>query len=452
MSRMQLIFVITWWYILSFKCIGSNDIYKDGLVEDSVNITTNWYLTAGSVQVHKIACKTCRALPRQAYLVIDQGKKPRYYKFTEDTIDKLLSWAAKFVWNHGAQQNFLEEPQKLDFCIKASGHLGKFEPKEIRTRDKIGVFNIETSMSLIAAIKQLASLDGYNKAGNKDEWLNEGVTRLKLLKFGNYIVEIETYFFYARLVGRIHGSKKVIYNVPEYYYKKVWNQFYPGMIDSIKDYNQFSEVVLNWITNGEPKCSDDDAESCAITAQLATALFISEPTRNFRVHITNMMSLDRFHNNDGLSVKDFLENHPMARGKTWPVKKENGLNYKTSKKEKNRELKAIREGVEERIQKTIFDWCHLFKWTIKKDIRVRFNIPFATLEKGKYSCIIDDSDKIKDDGDILLTSYDTRGAFKLLACYIYVLGKFGPVTIHSQTHNDKDKKLVEQEMTNCFTF
>ena len=450
MLRMQLFFVITWWYILSVKCIGGKDIYKDTLIEDSVNITTDRYLTAGSVRGHNIACQTCKALPRQAYIVIDNGRSARYYKFTADKMDKLVSWAAKFVWRNVDQNSFHEEPKKLDFCIKASGHLERFEPKEISTRDGIGVFNIENSMSLIAAIKLLASLNGYKNARNKDEWLNGGVTRLKLFTFGNYIVEIETYFFYARLVGRIHDSKEVIYNIPEYYYKKVWNQFYAGMIDSIKEYNQFSKVVLNWITNGEPKCPDVDTRPCAFTAQLATALFISEPTRNFRVHITNMMSLDRFYNNDGLTVADFLENHPMARGKTWPIKTENGLNYKRSEEDNNSERKAIREGVEERIRKTIFAWCHLFKWTIQQNTEVGYNRLLARLIKGTYSCIINDSDKIQDRGDILATSDDTRGAFKLLTCYVYLLGKFGPVTIHSQTHNHK--QLVEKEMNNCFKF
>ena len=189
--------------------------------------------------------------------------------------------------------------------------------------------------------------------------------------------------------------------------------------------------------------------NCAFTTQLAIALFISEPTRNFRVHITNMMSLDRFYNNDGLTVQDFLENHPMARGKTWPVKTENGLNYKESKND-NSDRKTDREGIEERICHTIFDWCHLFQWTIQQNIKVGYNRLLATLEKGRYSCIINNSGNIRDHGSSLISSTDTLGTFKLLTCYAYILGKFGPATIHSQTHNDI--RLVEQEVKNCFKF
>ena len=100
------------------------------------------------------------------------------------------------------------------------------------------------------------------------------------------------------------------------------------MIDRIKDYDLFGTIVLNWLKGGNPNCPDTNQDKklqCAFIAQLAISLFISEPTHNFRVHITNMMSLDCFYKNDGLTVQDFLENHPMARGKAWPVTKESGL-------------------------------------------------------------------------------------------------------------------------------
>ena len=449
MSRMQLFFVIIWWYILSFNCIVGE--LKDVLIEDSVNITTDWYFTADSVQSHEIVCNTCKALPRQAYIAINNGHETKHYLFTKEKMDKFISWAAKLVWRYGSKEgDLLQKTKNIDLFYKAIGHLGKFEDKIYRDENNVRIYNIKHSMNLIAAIKHIADLNGYTNAGNKDEWLNGGQDRLKRFQFGNYIVEIETYFFYARLVGRIRDSNKAIYQIPEYYYKKVWNQFHMGMIDYIKNYNPFSTIVLNWLTDGNPNCHDNDERKklqCAFTAQIAIALFISEPSRNFRVHITNMMSLDRFYINDGLTVADFLENHPMARGKTWPVKSENGLNYKRSEEDNNSERKAIREGVEERIRKTIFDWCHLFQWTIPRDIDVKYNQVQAKLKKGTYSCIIADSDTTRDRGSILISD-DTRGEFKLLVCYAYLLGKFGPVIIHSHDN----RRDVEEEMKNCFKF
>ena len=452
MSRMQLFFVIIWWYILSFNGIVGE--LKDVLIEDSVNITTDWYFTADSVQSHEIVCNTCKALPRQAYIVVDNGHSANYYKFTAYEMDKLVLWAASYVWHYASQDtDLLQETKNIDLYYKGTGHFGRFEDKIIKGVNNVGVYNIRHSVNLVAAIKHLADLNGYGNARNKDEWLNGGQNRLKRFQFGNYIVEIETYFFYARLVGRIRDSNKEIYEIPEYYCKKVWNQFHMGMIDYIKNYNPFSTIVLNWLNGGNPNCHDNDERKklqCAFTAQLAIALFISEPTRNFRVHITNMMSLDRFYNNDGLTVADFLENHPMARGKTWPIKTENGMNYKRSEEDNNSERKAIREGVEERIRNIIFDWCHLFRWTIPHDINVRYKRLLTRLEKGTYSCIINNSDNIKDRGSILSSGDATQGIFKLLTCYTYILGKFGPVIIHSQTHYHKE--LVEQEINECFKF
>ena len=107
--------------------------------------------------------------------------------------------------------------------------------------------------------------------------------------------------------------------------------------------------------------------------------------------------------NDGLTVQDFLENDPMARGKTWPVKTENGLNYKESKKD-NSDRKTDREGVEERVHHTIFDWCHLFQWTIQHDLQVKYRQLVVPSKKGTCSCIIDVSTNIQDDGDILVST------------------------------------------------
>ena len=131
-------------------------------------------------------------------------------------------------------------------------------------------------MNLVAAIKLLAAWNGHNFAGirNKDEWLN-GENRLKCFQFRNYIVDIETYFFYARLACIIRVSNKDTYEIPEYYYRKVWNQFYMGMIDYTKNYNLLITIVLNWLNGGNPNCPDTNQDKklqCAFTAQSAIAL------------------------------------------------------------------------------------------------------------------------------------------------------------------------------------
>ena len=92
-SRMLLFFVITWWYILSFNCIVGER--KGALIEDSVNITINWYLTVSSVQGHEIGWNTCKTLPRQTYIVINNGHEMKHYNFTINKMDLLVSWVPR---------------------------------------------------------------------------------------------------------------------------------------------------------------------------------------------------------------------------------------------------------------------------------------------------------------------------------------------------------------------
>ena len=247
---------------------------------------------------------------------------------------------------------------------------------------------------------------------------------LKYYKIDNYVVEVETYFYYAELIGRIHGSGLRIHPVP-FYYRRPIGQSSKGMIEYMENYADFQSVVNNWLENGNFNCdlsTRKKRRQCSYMAQMSIALFLSEPTRNFRVHVTNMMQMHALKRSiNGYNLEIFYNQHPMARGKAWPDKRETGMNYQKSTQDPGNGREK-REMVERYIRSVVKTWCPLFHF-------VR--------NGNTFSCIYDER---RPHGTIS----SSANLFKIWKCFSYALAILGPNVLDNNNH------LLTQTIVHCY--
>lgn len=128
--------------------------------------------------------------------------------------------------------------------------------------------------------------------------------------------------------------------------KKILPSDYKNMLLGVGD--DFFDNVRSWI-NGDHSNIGLNIEN-AYNAQCGLALFMSESIRCFQTHITNMMGLD-LAKHGYLTKEYFIETHPMARGKTWVMRKK-GTNILETGLEMLRHYPFTKE--EKRVEK-VFD-------------------------------------------------------------------------------------------------
>ena len=165
----------------------------------------------------------------------------------------------------------------------------------------------------------LKELRYYGEAGPAPRYSNV------YYRFGDWVLSMDQRDFYASVEGIITSptdSAEKTAKVTEL--KNLWATFpdkripedYPTM--QPRTGANFLQEVNKWIS-GQHNGIGLNLEN-AYNAQCGMAMFLSESIRSFQNHISNMMSLDLFHNKY-LSKEYFFRTHPMGRGRTWQIKK-----------------------------------------------------------------------------------------------------------------------------------
>ena len=357
------------------------------------------------------------------HITDSDGENEFTYLITDEAIDDLIDWVAQQVWDRAG--NAAHQTIDIDMLYCPFSEFWRYK-RFCKKKDNFQLVSIGSVSQLIGAIKELAHIKGATTVDRWIDWItnNHRAQALKYYKFGNYVVEVETYFYYAELIGRIHGSGLHLTPVP-FYYRRPIGQSSKGMIEYMENYGDFQHVVNSWLENGNPNCDDSSRakrKQCCYMAQMSIALFLSEPTRNFRVHVTNMMQLHALkHGINGYNLKQFYNQHPMARGKAWPDKRETGMSYRKSTQDDSngREKRKIVEG---RIQSIVKSWCPLFNF----------------VNNGHtYKCIFD----YKQAHGTIISSANN---FKRWKCFSYALATLGPNVL--DTNND----LMTQTINQCY--
>ena len=361
------------------------------------------------------------------FLITDRvGRNKNAYSITDRAIDDLIDWVAQQVWNRAG--NAAHQTIDVDMLYRPFGEFWRYN-RFYEDKQNFQLVSIGSVSQLIGAIKELAQIKGATTVNQWRDWIKieNRAQALKYYKIDNYVVEVETYFYYAELIGRIHGSGLRLRPVP-FYYRRPIGQSSKGMIEYMENYGDFQRVVNSWLENGNLNCdvsSPAKRKQCSYMAQMSIALFLSEPTRNFRVHVTNMMQLHALkHGINGYNLKRFYDQHPMARGKAWPDNSETGMDYRKSTQDQgnSKEKRMIVEG---HIQSIVKSWCPLFNFAYKRHT---------------FRCIYDDQEPCG-----TIDSSRSRNLFKIWKCYSYALATLGPNILDTNNH------LLTQTIEQCYT-
>ena len=363
---------------------------------------------------------------RRYLITHNNGQNKNAYSITDGAIDDLIDWVAQQVWDRAG--NAAHQTIDVDMLYHNYGEYWRYEVFYPHKKT-FQLVSIGSVSELIAAIKELAQIKGATAVTRWIDWItnNHRAQALKYYKIGDYVVEVETYFYYAELIGRIYDSNLHLTPVP-FYYRRPIGQSSKGMIEYMENYDDFQHVVNSWLENGNLNCdvsSPAKRKQCCYMAQMSIALFLSEPTRNFRVHVTNMMQLHALkHGINGYNLKRFYDQHPMARGKAWPNKHETGMNYRKSTQDDSngKEKRMIVEG---HIQSIVKSWCPLFNFAYKRHT---------------FRCIYDDQEPCG-----TIDSSRSRNLFKIWKCYSYALATLGPNILDTNNH------LLTQTIEQCYT-
>lgn len=187
------------------------------------------------------------------YLIIDNNKRnENAYLITDKAIDELIDWVAQQVWNRA--EKAAHQTVDIDMLYYNYGEYWRYEVYFVGKKN-FQLVSIGNVNQLIGAIKELAKIKKPAAVTRWIDWITKDhqAQALKYYKFGDYVVEVETYFYYAELVGRIDGSDLRLYPVP-FYYRRPIGQSSKGMIEYMEDYADFQPVVNSWLKNGNPNC------------------------------------------------------------------------------------------------------------------------------------------------------------------------------------------------------
>ncbi|XP_064642133.1 uncharacterized protein LOC135496637 [Lineus longissimus] len=194
-----------------------------------------------------------------------------------------------------------------------------------------------------------------------------------LYRFGDWVISLGKGDFYANIHGFIASEQeagdneidKVITDRGKAEKKWPFNSekgrpmkppsnidkvSYDQLQDNIDDWGTLKECMDHWYKGDHSAIASSMklGYGSAKAAVLTFAFSISESVRNFRTHIVNVMALemlDPLRHGATLTMKEFLQNHPMARGGTWPDRGRtgfNGLNEGNTDKVLPRELAFTR--------------------------------------------------------------------------------------------------------------
>ena len=211
---------------------------------------------------------------------------------------------------------------------------------EVVTHENVYYFNPK-SKAIEKKTLKVREIQNYKQLVEDINWLgllgvkNQGqaADRYEYYRYGDWVISFNLENFYAgdHFVGRISDRSEVelpdnVKNELTQNSEGIRDQTYAGMRKRLsKEMGGKKYQILNakdWIVgkNDHVILRKPRVEEACLTL----ALFVSESCRNFRTHVINMLGIDMIENNN-LQLSAFLDNHPMARGGSWPDRQKTGF-------------------------------------------------------------------------------------------------------------------------------
>ena len=211
------------------------------------------------------------------------------------------------------------------------------EDKIVRFKDgsveTVRVRKIASYQELTTEIKYWGER-GFQYPSKKGKTTNaEGETlenRFEYFRFGDWVLQLKVESatnspislnpFYIRLEGVVQGEDPKMPNIKkneDIVIPDIPSANYPNV--QPKTDELFFPEAIEWMTGRDVPIRRDALIASAHNAEVAMAMFLCEPIREWRTHITNRVDVDRYNYAEMGRLK-FYRDHPMARGGTGPPK------------------------------------------------------------------------------------------------------------------------------------
>ena len=221
------------------------------------------------------------------------------------------------------------------------------------SEQRVFTFDEQTQHVKESIVPNIREVQSYEQLVGDINWLGlMGVYNGKAIeyyRFGDWVISFNLKNFYVGtdFVGIIKRDEETKEKLPD------------EITSQLKDAKNFDPIYQNMRNRMKGKYSLDVAETWIkgknqdltraknptfYESSLSLAVFLAESCRNFRTHAINMMAID-LNQNGRLTSAEFLDNHPMARGGTWPKKEFTGfqgLNEENEKSVRPKELSFVR--------------------------------------------------------------------------------------------------------------
>ena len=231
--------------------------------------------------------------------------------------------------------NMITEATKkvFDDVTVPSDWKSRGEDKIVRFKDgsveKVRVRKIANYQELTTEIKYWGER-GFQYPSKKGKTTNiDGETlenRFEYFRFGDWVLQLKVESatkspfslnpFYIRLEGVVQGEDPSVPDIrknEDIVIPDIPSANYPNV--QPKTDELFFPEAIEWMTGRDVPIRRDALEASAHNAEVASAMFLCEPIRESRTHVTNRVDVDRYNHGDMERFK-FFRDHAMARGGT----------------------------------------------------------------------------------------------------------------------------------------
>lgn len=235
-------------------------------------------------------------------------------------------------------------PESLHSIVKNTGHLvtvelrenNKLVSREVNVGADVEHQNVYYYNKETEKIEQkklnVRKIGNHQQMVDDINWLGlRGVLQqgqagdpYEYYRFGDWVISFNLRDFYVgdHFLGRISDELPKDIKVLKYYSKSGTKRVTYNDMKNRLDGKFPTYTAKLWIDGNNDQVAKKTPkidEGC-----LTLAMFVSESIRNFRTQVINMMAIEMIEDTK-LTTKEFLDNHPMARGGTWPNPSKTGF-------------------------------------------------------------------------------------------------------------------------------
>ena len=239
-------------------------------------------------------------------------------------------------------------PESFVRIVENTGHLVTVELKENNKKvphkvnvgayvgdQSVDYYDQQTSQIEQKMLK-VREIRNYEQMVDDINWLGlRGVLesrqaddRYEYYRFGDWVISFDLKNFYVgdHFIGRISADKlpkDIEKALKAFSLRNTKHVTYEDMKTMLNGKKFQLYTAKQWIYGKNEKV--DSTRPAIGEGCLTLAMFVSESIRNFRTHVINMMAIEMIDTNKGLTTKEFIDSHPMARGGTWPDTSKTGF-------------------------------------------------------------------------------------------------------------------------------